>query len=178
MKVIICNLKRIVRPSIRVLNSGSFYEWDNVNNNQECFEKILNVARYEDYTLHLLMKLTTVRSNWYSDIYQDDESSHMINIAFPIEDIENEIRNNYIIHQIIGDIVRYIPLPTLINLLEPLLKYIEKNYKYLGDVFDKDIDILSNRMKAKRIIILTNQNKYIGHIYHTGTRNLSVYVHH
>jgi hypothetical protein len=115
------------------------------------------------YTQYIDLGYRIVKSN--TCIYEDDEDPNMAHIKFPMGDIETELKNNYIIRELIPNIAT-LTFEEIKSRLKPLLEFVENNCKYLGDVYDKDIDYLIGRYAMLKIVVLTDENgNYLGHIY-------------
>ena len=111
------------------------------SSNKEGLEYVMNMARYEDRTLHVLMAIFGYSEELGG--YYDFDDENMIQNISPINysDLDYELEDNVILSEIFK--WKGIPYPEKVSMLEPLREYINKQYENLTDIYDKDIDILS-----------------------------------
>lgn len=100
----------------------------------------------------------------------------MINNKYPLGDIEEELDNDPILNMFFDNWTE-IPYEEKIELLSPILGYVGKQYKYLGDIYDKDIDTFhrggwDSPYPLYIIAALDEQYNYVGHVYLEGSNEL------
>lgn len=145
--------------------------------NRKALLYVINQARYEERTLFLLMAVFGFPENWYMKAsYDDYEDENMIPIIDPIDynNLDEELESN----QLLSNIFQWegIEYEEKLELLEPIRGYISREYGNLGDIYDKDIDVLSRtsykanskHFHYKYIICYVKDNIYQGHIYMVG----------
>lgn len=181
MQVICCNLSQFITShtsihgykydnfnmKIEILSSSAYKDLSSAQTNRDCAIALFQIARYEDRTIHLIMKILG-KDKWYERAsYEDYNTPESIQNSFPIENIEDEIRVNYIFRSILGNKIDQLSTEEIIHELKPLFEYVAENYVILSDVYDKDLDNLMGMSTKQNVIILTRDSgEYIGHIYH------------
>ncbi len=162
------------------LSNDSYSTISQSTTNVECIERLFEIARSEDRTLHLIMMILKGRdSKWYEKAsYDDYNAKEMINNSFPIGDIEKEVRNNYVFQTLLDERIDKMAFEEILTKCKPLFDYVAENYVTLSDVYDKDLDNLAGMSTKQKILIAVNSNnEYLGHIYHyyTQTRKHRVF---